>query len=88
MRWATERRRESNVSGSADRYRPSAHNRAMQRKISLHGKPIYYNPPTKRRNRIRRTKITLFNFLERPDFSSWSFAYHLFTSVPQSFCHV
>ncbi|XP_076811222.1 potassium voltage-gated channel subfamily KQT member 5-like isoform X3 [Clavelina lepadiformis] len=50
-----------------------------KRKMSLHGKPIYFTIPSKRKSRNRKAKIAVYNFLERPTFHPWSIVYHVVT---------
>nr|CAB3258116.1 KCNQ4/5 voltage gated potassium channel subunit isoform 2 [Phallusia mammillata] len=55
------------------------HAEIRKRKMSLHGKPIYFTVPSKRKSRYRMLKIATFNFLERPTLQRWSIVYHVVT---------
>nr|XP_039253643.1 potassium voltage-gated channel subfamily KQT member 4-like isoform X2 [Styela clava] len=53
-----------------------------QRKMSLHGKPIYFTAPSRRKNEVRKLMILIFNFLERPGGgNNISLIYHTLTFI-------
>ncbi|XP_078481107.1 voltage gated potassium channel subunit isoform X4 [Ciona intestinalis] len=55
------------------------HQEYRKRKMSLHGKPIYFTVPSKRKSRMLQMRIEAYNFLERPNFKPCSIFYHTFT---------